>query len=58
MGISDLFKRFKTNAAGVEHSAERLGYQEGGVEESQAARAAHEGHHVPEDERATEPDES
>ena len=58
MGISDLFKRFKTNAAAAEHSAERLGYQEGGVEESQAARAAHEGHPPAEDERTTDSDES
>jgi len=58
MGISDLFKRFKSNAAAWEHSAEDLGYQEGGVEESQAARAAHEGEHPAEGERAADPDES
>ena len=58
MGISDLFKRFKTNAASFEQSAERRGYQEGGVEESQAARAAHEGQHAAEAERTDDSDES
>ena len=58
MGISDLFKRFKANAAALEQSAEKRGYQEGGVEESQAARAAHEGERAAEGERTEEPDDS
>jgi len=58
MGISDLFKRFKTNAAAVEQFQESRGSQEGGIEESQAARAAHEGQHAPEAERANDADDS
>ena len=58
MGISDLFKRFKTNAASFEQATERRGYQEGGVEESQAARAEREGHHAPEAERPNDRDDS
>jgi hypothetical protein len=57
MGISDLFKRFKSNAAAFEQSQERRGYQEGGVEESQAARAAHEGHDAQQAERADDADD-
>jgi len=46
MGIGDLFKRFKRNAAEYEE------YREGMVQpqeagESQAERAAHEGGHAP-----------
>jgi hypothetical protein len=58
MGISDLFKRFKTNAAAFEQSQEKRGYQEGGIDESQAARAEHEGHNAPETERANDHDDS
>jgi hypothetical protein len=57
MGISDLFKRFKTNAASFEQSAEKR-YDQGGAEESQAARAAHEGHDATEAEPANDGDDS
>ena len=58
MGISNLFKRFKTNAASYEEAAEPHGLQEGGDGESQAARAEREGHHAPEPERANGADDS
>jgi len=58
MGIGDLFKRFKSNTATLEDYGQNLGYEKGGVEESQATRATHEGEHASQDERANEPDES
>jgi Sec-independent protein translocase protein TatA len=42
MGIGDWFKRFKKNAAGFEEYREGT-EQEDGADQSQAARAAHEG---------------
>jgi hypothetical protein len=46
MGIGDLFKRFKRNAAEYEaYREEMVQPQEAG--ESQAERAAHEGAHAP-----------
>jgi hypothetical protein len=57
MGISDLFKRFKRNAAEYEEYREGM-VQPQEVAESQAERAAHEGAHAPHGGAAADEDRS
>jgi len=55
MGISDWFKRFKRNAAGLEEYREGVAQPQSGGG-SQAERAAHEGVHAPRDGAEHRPD--